>query len=125
MLRTFSKYLLLVMAVFTLFNFNPNPIWAGPAEDEAVKLCDTLAAAISDKTKPVGVPGVKGGDIDGPAAVAACEKAAAAFPDNMRILFQYGRALVAADQLPNKTFELYTKAAIGGHIVAMNNLGYA
>ena len=125
MLPKFSKHLLLVMSVFALVDFSQSPVRAGPAEDEAAKLCDQLAAAIADKTKPAGVPGVKGGDIDGPAADAACEKAAAAFPDNVRIQFQYGRALVAADQLPNKAFELYTKAANGGHILAMNNLGYA
>jgi TPR repeat protein len=124
MLPTFSKHLIWIMTVFALVDFNLNIAWAGPAEDEAVKLCDQLAAAIPDKTKPAGVPGVKGGDIDGPAAVAACEKAATAFPDNMRLQFQYGRALIAADQMPNKVFELYTKAATGGHIIAMNNLGY-
>ncbi len=97
---------------------------ADPTEDAAAKLCDNLAASIPDKTKPAGVPGVSAGAIDGPKAVEACEKAAAAFPNNLRIQFQYGRALVAAERSPDKVFALYTKAANGGHVVAMNNLGY-
>lgn len=117
--------LLLLTTSFAFYQLCGSPAWAGPAEDEAVKLCDKLAAAKADKTKPADVVGVSGSEIDGPAAVPPCEKAAAAFPDNMRLQFQYGRALAFANLSPGKVLDLYSKAATGGHIVAMNNLGYA
>jgi TPR repeat protein len=101
------------------------PTLASPAEDEAAKQCNQLAAAVDDKTKPANVSGVEFGDIDGAAAVAACEKAVAAFPNELRIIFQLGRAQQSEGSALEKAIENYSKAAAGGQAVAMNHLGFA
>jgi TPR repeat protein len=101
------------------------PSFAGPAEDEAARQCNQLAAAVDDTSKPAGVTGVEMADIDGKAAVAACEKAVAAFPHDSRLTFQLGRAQQAEGSAPDKAFANYTKAAEGGHVIAMNHLGFA
>ncbi len=101
------------------------PSVAGPAEDEAVKQCNQLAAAVDDTTKPGDLAGVEMADIDGKAAVAACEKGVAAFPGDLRLIFQLGRAQQAEGSTPDKAFANYTKAAEGGHVIAMNHLGFA
>jgi TPR repeat protein len=102
-----------------------SPALAGATEEAASKLCSKLAAAVDDNTKPAGVPGIEMGNIDGAKAVAACEQAVTAFPDDLRLVFQLGRAQQAEGLALEKAFANYSKAAEGGHALAMNHLGFA
>jgi TPR repeat protein len=87
-----------------------------------VLACDREAASPSDKNRPVGLAGVPFGRLDSQIAIAACEAAAAAAPDNPRILFQLGRAHFAAKA--NESARAYfSKASDLGYAAASSNLG--
>src|SRR5262249_19612379 len=60
---------------------------AGPATD-----CDRFAASPYDNDRPPSVPGVAAEKIDPKVAVAACEAALKATPNDPRVMFQLGRA---------------------------------
>jgi TPR repeat protein/ABC-type uncharacterized transport system substrate-binding protein len=87
-----------------------------------VLACDRAATMPSDKNRPFGVPGVFLASIDPKIAIPACQEAAAATPENPRILFQLGRAYVAA-----KAYEsaraYFQKASDLGYAPALANLG--
>lgn len=98
--------------------------WAAPVDaKKAAALCDKLAAASDDKTNPPGIKGVATATLDGAAALAPCEAAAAAFPAKPRYALQYGRALHAGGE-DQKAFPFIKSAAEAGHAVAMNYLGF-
>jgi TPR repeat protein len=99
------------------------PAHAGAEGDVAALQCDQLAAAPDDKTKPAAANGLEIDKIDGVTAVGACSKAVLAFPQDVRLLFQLGRAYHAAKQ-PEKALPLYLAAADAGHAVAMNHAGF-
>jgi hypothetical protein len=61
-----------------------------------VVACDWVAASPTDQDRPIGLAGVPYGRLEANTAIAACEAAAAAVPDNPRIMFQLGRAHAAA-----------------------------
>ena len=87
-----------------------------------VLACDQAAASPTDKDRPVGLAGVPSGRLDSQNAIAACEAAAAAAPDNPRIMFQLGRAHAAA-----KAYEsaraYFSKASDLGYAAAQASLG--
>jgi hypothetical protein len=61
-------------------------------QQDATLACDQAAASPTDKNRPFGVPAVFFASIDPKIAIPACQEAAAAAPENPRILFQLGRA---------------------------------
>jgi TPR repeat protein len=65
-------------------------------QQDATLACDRAAASPSDNKRPLGVPAVFFASIDPQIAIPACQEAAAAEPENPRILFQLGRAYAAA-----------------------------
>ena len=84
--------------------------------------CDRAAASPTDKDRPVGLAGVPSGRLDSQNAIAACEAAAAAAPDNPRIMFQLGRAHAAAKA--NESARAYfSKASDLGYAAASASLG--
>jgi TPR repeat protein/ABC-type uncharacterized transport system substrate-binding protein len=74
-----------------------------------VLACDRAAATPTDKNRPVGVPAVFFASIDPKIAIPACQEAAAAAPENPRILFQLGRAHAAAKA--NESARAYVQKA--------------
>ena len=87
-----------------------------------VLACDRAAASPSDTNRPVGVAGVPSGRLDSQIAVAACEAAAAAAPDNPRITFQLGRAHAAA-KADESARAHFSKASDLGYAAAQASLG--
>jgi TPR repeat protein/ABC-type uncharacterized transport system substrate-binding protein len=87
-----------------------------------VLACDRAAASPTDKNRPIGVPGVFLASIDSQIAIPACEAAAAASPDNPRILFQLGRAHAAA-KADESARVYFQKASNLGYPQARANLG--
>jgi hypothetical protein len=78
---------------FTLVSVSP----AFPQDpQDATLACDRAAASPTEKNRPFGVPSVFFASIDPKIAIPACQEAAAAEPENPRILFQLGRAYAAA-----------------------------
>jgi TPR repeat protein len=88
----------------------------------AVADCDRLAASPYDRSRPAGVAGVPPDKIDAKAAIAACETALKAVPNDHRIMFQLGRAY-GADNNYDAAFKQYTAAHARGDINATVNLG--
>jgi TPR repeat protein/ABC-type uncharacterized transport system substrate-binding protein len=87
-----------------------------------VLACDRAAASPTDKNRPVGLAGVPSGRLDSQNAIAACEAAATAAPDNPRIMFQLGRAHAAAKA--NESARAYfSKASDLGYAAASASLG--
>ena len=78
-------------------------IWTWPvaaqSEDASANLvlaCDRAAASPSDDNRPAGIAGVPSGKLDPQYAIPACQAAAAAAPDEPRLMFELGRAQTAA-----------------------------
>jgi TPR repeat protein len=88
-----------------------------PPENE----CDRLAAHPDDPGRVGG--GIRFGDINAPAAIAACESAAAAHPGALRFEYQLGRALDKADRY-KEALGSYRKAADRGYAAAQYALGH-
>ena len=87
-----------------------------------VLACDQAAASPTDKDRPVSLAGVPSGRLDSQNAIAACEAAAAAAPDNPRIMFQLGRAHAAVK--PDDSARAYfSKASDLGYAAAQASLG--
>jgi putative tryptophan/tyrosine transport system substrate-binding protein len=87
-----------------------------------VLACDRAAASPTDKDRPVGLAGVPSGRLDSQNAIAACEAAAAAAPDNPRIMFQLGRAHDAA-KADESARAYFSKASDLGYAAARVSLG--
>lgn len=85
---------------------------ATPAPNAAVTQCDRLASHPEDPDHVV--PGVSSSKVDLPKAVAACEAEVKKQPDNMRIRYQYARALAYSGQTKLAT-EQMRLAADGGY----------
>jgi TPR repeat protein len=96
------------------------PAGARAAGADPVGECDRLAASPHDPQK-VG-PGVANADLQAEPAIAACRAAVAAEPKTPRLLYQFGRALDRAGQLPEAA-EWYRRASDAGHAVARSSLG--
>lgn len=84
-------------------------------------ICDRVAASPLDKDRPAGVAGVATDKLDPGIAIAACEPAAKAAPDNPRIMYQLGRAYWAGKNYEAARVTL-SKADEAGHLLATNNL---
>ncbi len=91
-----------------------NPDTAIPAA-----VCDLLAAHPFDPDR-IG-PGVVSWDMDHERALPACEAAVAAEPDNVRLAFQFGRALERAQRYDEARAQ-FQRAADRGHVPAMSSL---
>jgi TPR repeat protein/ABC-type uncharacterized transport system substrate-binding protein len=87
-----------------------------------VLACDQLAASPTDKDRPVGLAGVPSGSLEPQIAIAACEAAATAAPDNARIMFQLARAHAGAKAYEPARVYL-SKASDLGYAAAQANLG--
>jgi TPR repeat protein len=86
-----------------------------------VLACDRAAASPSDTNRPVGVAGVPSGRLDSQIAIAACEAAAAA-PDDPRIMFQLGGAQAAA-KADESARGYFSKASDLGYAPSQASLG--
>lgn len=93
-----------------------------PATAAGETECDRLAANPSDPMRLAGMPGVVTRNISMPAALDACRKAAAEYPDEPRLQYQYGRTL-AQNKNYAEAADLYKRAADDGEIAAMHGLG--
>lgn len=103
----------------------PSPASGSAAESAAqtfIRLCDAAAASNLDPSRPAGVPGNKPPDIKPEIAIPACEAAYAAVPDDPRMAYQLGRSYYAAKRYAD-ALPLYQKAAAGGSVLALHNLG--
>ncbi len=90
------------------------PAWAGEATD-----CDRLAASPYDPARLA--PGVSYQALDAAAAVAACRDDLARWPDQPRVAFQLGRALLKAGA-GEEGLALYRQAAEAGYLPAVHNI---
>lgn len=92
-----------------------------------VRRCAELASSPADEQRPEGVVGVTRWELDAPSAIAACEAAILAAPDDAGTAFNLGRALAvdhAEADLPRMA-ALFKQAADSGHIVGLINYGLA
>jgi TPR repeat protein len=89
---------------------------------DLVSACDRAAASPTDKNRPTGLAGVPSGKLDSHTAISACEAAAAATPENPRIMFQLGRAHVAA-KADEAARVYFSKASDFGYAAAQASLG--
>jgi TPR repeat protein/V8-like Glu-specific endopeptidase len=95
------------------------------AKNTDVQDCDRLAGHVEHPDKAAGLMSAKGtpmSDIRPAAAIPACRKAVAAFPDHPRLLMALGRAL-DADQQFESAASVYRDAANLGDPIAQFNLG--
>lgn len=92
-----------------------------------VRGCADLAAAPSDDQRPEGVAGVTRADMDVAKAIAACEAAITAAPDDAGTAFNLGRALSVRDDEADlqRITALYKQAAGQGYVVGLINYGQA
>jgi TPR repeat protein len=102
-------------------------VWPALAQNQdttaaLVLTCDRAAASPTDKERPVGLAGVPSEKLDWQIAIAACEAAAAAAPDNPRIMFQLGRAHDAA-KADESARAFFSKASDLGYAAARVSLG--
>ena len=102
-------------------------VWPALAQNQdttaaLVLTCDRAAASPTDKERPVGLAGVPSEKLDWQIAIAACEAAAAAAPDNPRIMFQLGRAHDAA-KADESARAYFSKASDLGYAAARVSLG--
>ncbi len=88
----------------------------------SVRQCDGLAANPDDTGRGSGIAGVRWELLDPIQAVPACRAAAAARPDDARLMYQLGRVLEKQGAFPD-ALSWYRKAADRGYVEAMNNLG--
>jgi tetratricopeptide (TPR) repeat protein len=98
----------------------PAPPPNTPSGPPPVNDCDRLAAHPYDPEKTT--DGVSMDDINVDRAMPACQSAVAAHPDTPRFHFQLGRVLQIAHRYDEALAE-YRKAADGGHLQAMDNIG--
>jgi TPR repeat protein/ABC-type uncharacterized transport system substrate-binding protein len=91
-------------------------------QQDSTLACDQAAASPTDKNRPFGVPAVFFASIDPKVAIPACQEAAAAAPENPRILFQLGRAYAAA-KADESARAYFQKASDLGYPPAQANLG--
>ena len=92
-----------------------------------IRHCAELASSPFDQQRPDGVAGVPGAEVDAPRAIAACEAAIGAAPDDAGTAFNLGRALaVRGDEadLPRMA-ALYKQAADQDYVVGLVNFGQA
>jgi TPR repeat protein len=108
---------LLLVAGLALF---AAPAFAGGPGDD----CDRLAASSYDIAKPAGITGVDFDKVDALSAIAACEKAVALAPNELRYTYELGRAYWVAKR-DGEAFVLIRKAADAGYANAEDALGYA
>src|ERR1017187_5000854 len=88
---------------------------------QLVAACDQAAANPFDNARPAGVPGVGIEEIVPETAIAACEEAATAAPDDARMAMQLGRAYEAAKNLDAARIQ-YVEAYQHGNPQAAANL---
>jgi hypothetical protein len=98
------------------------PVESNP-EPASVTDCDRLAASPTDADRIVGVDGVAFEKIDAARAVPACAEAVRSFPGERRLSFQYGLALMAAQQYEEAHKPLRV-AAYSGSAAASDALGW-
>jgi hypothetical protein len=89
--------------------------------DRLVAECDRLAASDMDPNRPEGVRGVPTWSIDGKAALVACAAALKVSPDEPRLLFQGGRALLAIGE-DGKARVAFRLAHRSGYLIATESL---
>jgi uncharacterized protein len=96
----------------------------GASPDRDVSECDRLAAHPYDNLPP-GIKGVFANHINATQAVPACRAALALRPDDPRIAYQLGRALLSARGANDKAegLRLIRRSAEAGHPAAMSTLG--
>jgi TPR repeat protein len=87
-----------------------------------VRDCDRLAANPDDTARRSGVGGIPWELLDPTQAVPACQAAAAAQPDDPRLMYQLGRVL-DKQGASTQALSWYRKASDSGYLEAMNNLG--
>jgi TPR repeat protein len=90
---------------------------------ELLAACDQVAANPFDNTRPVGLPGVGFAKIVPETAISACEEAATAAPDDVRMAMQLGRAYMAAKDFDAARVQ-FIKAYQQGNAQAAANLAY-
>jgi TPR repeat protein len=84
------------------------------SDTQAIRACDAAAASPTDPMRPAGIAGVTLNDIDAKTALAACEAALAAHPDNPRLMWELGRVFGAMGN-SQKSHALYENAAAKGY----------
>jgi tetratricopeptide (TPR) repeat protein len=82
-------------------------------DGQTITPCDRVAAAVSDDTKPRGIQGFTLATLNVPTAVSVCARALAAHSNDVRTMFELGRALTMTDRCPEGV-ELLKKAIDGG-----------
>jgi uncharacterized protein len=101
------------------------PVSTVPSDEAVVRECDRLAASRYDNP-PAGVVSVDLEKIVPAQAVPACRAALAVLPDDPRINFQLGRALVVEDSpaAAAEAIRLFHKAADAGFTPAMMGVAF-
>ncbi len=95
--------------------------WCAVAHAAApVTRCDRIGANPADPDRVSA--GVHWGVLDGQAAREACAEALRRYPDEPRLLYQYGRALSRLDRY-DEAVPVLSKAAEYGHLIAYMGLG--
>jgi TPR repeat protein len=110
-----------VLAVALVLGFGCSAVAGEKPLAELLAVCDQVAASPFDKTRPAGIPGVSSEKIMPETAIAACQEAATAAPDDARVAMQLGRAYQAAKNFEAARIQ-YVKASQQGNAVAAANL---
>jgi hypothetical protein len=84
--------------------------------------CDRAAASPSDDNRPAGIAGVPSGKLDPQYAIPACQAAAAAAPDEPRLMFELGRAQTATKDYAAARRQ-FSRASDLGYAAARASLG--
>jgi hypothetical protein len=108
----------MIIAALVLTVLRPGSVWA--ESEPVVAACDRLAAAPDDPKAPG--PGVELRSIDADAAIETCHRALAERPDEARLLYELGRAEMAAGRR-NEAKRLWDDAASQGYPAAEYELG--
>lgn len=87
-----------------------------------IQQCDMLTAHESNYDNPFGVDTVNFDSIVPDLAIPACEAALEAFPENLRMRYQLGRAFLAGAKY-DQNFSLWSQAADAGYAEAQFGLG--
>jgi len=90
-------------------------------DSNVIAKCDSLAASPFDTERPSGVLGIKSSELDKNAALDACKLAAAQFPDNPRMQFEYGRVLELNGDY-DEAMKSYGKAVNQDYAAALSNV---
>ncbi|MCQ0987624.1 hypothetical protein [Jiella marina] len=91
-------------------------------EMDTIRLCDELAGHPADPDRNLKFAGVAYEDIQVVSAIKSCEAAVAAKPSEMRLSYQFGRALQRSERF-NEAVKWYRKAAAQGYPAAQFTLG--